>query len=486
MPTFDPKVPGAGVRIPTTGTGNVGGTGSTQNTGNVQGTNQVTETQPLSQSGAVGQVNMLQIPEAQKAAVKELKNVIKSGKLTEYYDAAIGYSKTGTVDPVLQKKALDLFAALPAINPASGPEAFVAAGLWTQAPKNVDLLDNAARYLPGRQVMVRTTIDPNIDGSRSAFLAFKEGGTTAVTYRAHLLGEEGDKFLVKVDGRNEPLKVPKTEIFALNQPIDLETCRKVRTQYGTGYVVSDWWQNVADYNSPLMKAKVAEAAILMDDLVAKLDFGKAKTERAGGAIGVLFGRGSGGENMVEVQKQCTKIIHDVIDMKYPSGPNELLYARGRQHVSDCGRAATRGIGMCREQASVMFAMLQPFSKALGFDTQFIDGTCYRDVPRGGQPHFGGSDHGWVHVQYRPSTELFVIDRTWGQVNVTADAAYGGRMGDRHPGQLENFAGNAQVKPTDVRMDGSVTVENHVTQFSEQNLSREATHVSRTQWNNEQQ
>jgi hypothetical protein len=132
----------------------------------------------------------------------------------------------------------------------------------------------------------------------------------------------------------------------------------------------------------------------------------------------------------------------------------------------------------------MFAMLQPFTKALGFDTQFIDGTCYRDVPRGGQPHFGGSDHGWVHIQYRPSEKLFIIDRTWGQCNVTADDAYSGRYGDRHPGQLENFAQNAKLKPTDVRMDGSVTVENHITQFSEKDRSRAATHMSNWQWNEE--
>lgn len=475
----DPKFPGVGVRI------NQGGneTGNVTGTGNVTSTNQVTEVRPLSQAGAVGQVNMLEIPEAQKAAVKELKNVIKQGKLNAYYDAAIGYGQP-TVDKELQAKALALFSALPAINPAAGADSFVASGLWTTAPRNIELLESVARYIPGRQVMVKTTIDPNIDGPRSAFLAYKEGGTTAVTYRAVLVGEEGDKFLVKVDGKNEPLKVPKTDIYALNQPVDLESCRKVRTQYGTGYVVSDWWQNVADYNSPLMKAKVAEAAIKMEDLVAKLDFTKPKVETAGGAIGALFGRGRSGEKMVEVQKQCLQIIHDVIDMKYPSGTPEQLSARGRKHHTDCGQAAVRGIGMCREQASVMFAMLQPFTKALGFDTQFIDGTCYRDVPRGGQPHFGGSDHGWVHVQYRPSTELYIIDRTWGQVNVSADSAYGGRMGDRHPGQLENFASNAKLKPNDVMMDGSISVENHTTQFSEQNLSRAATHVSQTQWNNE--
>lgn len=439
--------------------------------------NQVNEVAPLSQAGAVGQVNGLEIPEAQKAAVKELRAVMKSGKLTAYYDAAIGY---GT-DPVLKEKALKLFNALPAINPAAGPEAFVASGLWTTAPRNVEELEKTARYLPGRQVLVKTTVDPKIDGG-SSFLAFKEGGASAVTYRARLVGEDGDKFLVKVDGREQPLAVSKAEIFALNQPVDLETCGKVKTEYGTGYKVSDWWQNIADYNSPFMKAKVAEAAVLMEDLVAKLDFSKPQTERAGGAIGAVFGRGKKQEQMVEVQKQCVQIIHDVIDMKYPEGSAAQLSARGRTRSSDCGRAAVRGIGMCREQASVMFAMLQPFGKTLGFDTQFIDGTTYRDIPQGGQPQFGGSAHGWIHVNYRPSTKMFVIDRTWGQCNITADEAYSGRRGDRHPGQLENFATLKAPTATDVRMDGSISVDDHTTQFATRDLSRAASHMSRWQWN----
>ena len=432
---------------------------------------------PSTHVGGAARTNAVEVPPAAQQAVSQFREVMKSGQLRAYYDAAIG----ATNDPALKAKALELFNALPSIAPGGDPAAFVASGMWTTAPRNVAELEKTARYLPGRQVMVPVPVDINLENPRE-FLSYKEGGPTVATYRARLVGEKGENFLVKVDGKDEPLEVSKAKVFALNQPHDVASAPKVRTANGEGYKLSNWWQSIADYNDPFMKAKVVEAAVKMNDLVAKLDFSKPKTEASGNSMLVRFGWGSKQENMVDIQKEAVQIIHDVIDMKYPdNSPN--LRKNGREHSSNCGRAAVRGIGMCREQASVMMAMLAPFQKALGVDAQFIDGGNYRNVASGGKPSFTGSEHGWLQVSYRPSTQMFIIDRTWGQCNLTADVAYSGRRGDRYPSKLESFMKQKPVSETDVNCSGELTVNSTETQFPKEGekVGRE-NHVRNTQWN----
>ncbi len=379
---------------------------------------------------------------AQLASAKEvgkLQAIIEARDLDKYYDAFIGHKGT----PELKAEAEALFNALPALGPNSTAEDFVRAGLWAAAPAALDHLDNTARYLPGRRVLVRTNVEPEYGNSygASSFLSYKEGGPSAITYRARITAEDGDAFLVKVDGKEEPIRVPKSEIYALNQPHDISTAQKT----SNGYKIGNWWGTTANYESPLLKAKVAEAAIKMRGLVAQLDYSK----------------GDAGKT-TKLQKQCVQIIHDVINMMYPEGNN--LNANGRTHTNDAGRQAVRGIGMCREQASVMMAVLAPFTKALGVDVQFIDGRVYRNHSKGSE-FFNqtGSDHGWLQVQYRPSMESYVIDRTWGQSSIELDRAYS-KAGDRHPSAREQFMNQREVGASDLLFDGKTTVENAQTQF----------------------
>jgi len=69
-------------------------------------------------------------------------------------------------------------------------------------------------------------------------------GPSVFTHRAVLRGVRGDRFVVELDGTDEPLLFPRDEIFAWNEPCGVPagggTLSGVRV----------------DYNDPMMKAHV--------------------------------------------------------------------------------------------------------------------------------------------------------------------------------------------------------------------------------------
>lgn len=404
-------------------------------------------------TAAPARVSNMTFTDTQLEAVKKFKDLHQSGKLRAYYDAA-----TGAVDnAALKTEAMELFQSLPPMSPTSNAEAFVAAGLWPSAPKGLDALEKSARYLPGRQVLVKTTVHPEVFDDRD-FLSYKpasEGGKEAITYRATIAGEDGDNFLVKVDGKADPISVPKKDIYHLNQPHDTDALKTGEYTYNVG--------GGANYDDAFMKAKVAEAALDIADIVKDIDYTKMST---GGVIG-----GFGRSKMVELQRKAVKGIHDVIDMKYPKGS----YSEpGRSRGGGAGRQAMKGVGVCFDQGGVMLAMLMPFAKPLGLDVQFISGGVYRNISSRGQNPFSGGAHGWLQVTYRPSMEMRIVDRTWQQADHPADRAYS-RWGDRYPAGHYWGMKTKPVSDTDVNM--SISTQTFDRQFGEQGRDGRDNHMS---------
>jgi hypothetical protein len=400
-----------------------------------------------------------QSPAAQ--AVQKMKEVMKSGQLKAYYDAAIGIG-----DPNLKAEAMALFEALPKLSTSATAQDFVDAGLWTTAPRGIEKMQNSARYLPGRQLICPAKVNTNTRDTAN-FLAWDDNGNDAITYRATLVGEAGDKFLVKIDGKDDPIEVPKAEIYARNQPHVMEG-ETIRVNGKT-----------ANYADPLLKAKIAEAAIKMDELVGQLDFTKLETESPGGAVGALFNRGATPQKMSEIQRKCVGIIHDVIDMKYrkPATTREP----GRDGGSNVGRLAVKGVGVCNEQAGVMAGLLAPFADQLGFDVAVMSGGVYRKVNGNDSPDrqlstFKRPAHSWLQVTYRPTMEMRIIDRTWQQKDKTADKAYS-RWGDRYPSGYGYGLQLAKTKDSDVNLSGDVTTTTADRQFGDQGVDGRDNHMS---------
>lgn len=436
-----------------------------------------------SSSSAVANVNA---PEVQ--AANKLRELIKSGDLSKWYDAVIG----ATNNPALKAQAEALFGKLPVVKPGMSGADFVRAGLWTMAPRGIDEMQKSARYLPGRQVLVETTLyakipaprDPSYESERRKIGTFDASGPLAVTYRATLVGEDpanAQNFLVKVDGSDKPVSVTKVSLIKQNQPFVLND-QHIQSDVKRDLPFGVWGTWNVDFSTPLARAKLCEIAIGMDQFVKQLDFTKQKTTPSGGAIGAVFGRGEMAKKMVELQKDCVETVFRAIDMKYPKDDGSRFTDPGRVHndVRDVARQAVKGTGMCVQQSTVFGALLTPFMDALGVDAQFRLGNCFRNINDATNNVYSAgfmSPHGWWQLTFRPSMEMTVTDRTWDQVNLTLDLAYGFPYGDRYANRnIEGFRPQA-IASTDVNVTGDVSVQTFERQFSEVGNGRE-NHISR--------
>jgi hypothetical protein len=403
-------------------------------------------------------VSNMDFTQAQLDAVKKMGELHKNGQLSQYMAAA-----SDKIDnPTLKAEAMALFDALPPMSPTANPEAFVAAGLWTKSPAGLNELENTARYMEGRQVLVKTKLNSDVFAGQK-FLTHDPNGREGITHRATIVGEKDGNFLVKVDGSDTPLEFDKQSVYDLNQPQDIMSAK----QDGQEFTYKIGYSTHCDYDDPFTKAKVAEAALEIADIVDDLDYTKMKTD---GHIG-----GTGSKQMSELQRQAVKKIHDVIDMKYPKGSS--WKTPGRKQGRNLGRQAMNGAGVCFDQAGVMMGMLMPFKEALGLDVQMISGGVYRNVRSSDDNPFRGGAHGWLQLTYRPSMELRIIDRTWQQADHTADRAYS-RWGDRYPASLMRGLKQLPVKDSDVNMD--LSVQTFDRQFGDQGVDGRDNHMSNNQ------
>lgn len=416
-------------------------------------------------------------------AANKLRDLVKTGELRKYYDVMIG----AVDNPALKATAEALFSALPVVKPGMSADDFVKAGLWTVAPRGVDEMQKSARYLPGRQVLVETTVHASVparsaagyEDARKNVGTYDAKGVTAVTYRGTLVGEDPankKNFLVKVDGAAQPVSVTKASIFSHNQPHQL-AARYIKSETNRDLPYNgDRWK--MDYAEPLAKAKLCEIALLMDEHVKQLDFAKTKTDPAGGQLAV-FGRGATAKKMVDLQKACVEIVFRAIDMKYPESKPFKDPGRAPDSLANVARQAIRGTGMCVQQSTVFGGLLTPFMDVLGVDGQYRSGNCFRNI-KGATKNVFAPDyetgHGWWQVTFRPSMEVTVTDRTWNQVNLALDSAYGFPYGDRYANtDIIGFSA-APTKPSDVNVSGEVTVATVDRQFSKVGDGRE-NHIS---------
>ena len=422
-------------------------------------------------------------------AVTKLRELVKTGQLRNMFDAMIG----ATENPALKAEGEALFAKLPIVKPGMAADDFVKLGLWTSAPKGVAEMEKSARYLPGRQVLCETTCyskvpsrsDPTYEAQRRKIGSYDAHGTLAVTYRATLVGEDPankSNFLVKVDGSDAPVSVSKESIFRNNQPHVLAPGYvKSETNRDLPYNGTSWNMNYAD---PLAKAKMCEIAIKMDDFVGKLDFTKTHVATQGGPA-IIFHTGNA-EKTVDMQKKCVDVVFRSIDMKYPNHDGRPFTDPGRAPSGnrDVARQAIKGTGMCVQQSTVFGGLLTPFMEVLGVDGQYRSGNCYRNIHGATENVYAPdneSGHGWWQVTFRPSMEMTVTDRTWNQVNLALDNAYGFPYGDRYADRnIQGFI-PAKTTATDVNVTGDISVETMDRQFSKVGDGRE-NHISLTQDN----
>lgn len=88
-------------------------------------------------------------------------------------------------------------------------------GIWT-GPLNWEDLQHKPRYFPGRAILVKAHVETRKD-SANYMLYRHDAREKFVTHRAHLVGREGDEFIVEIDGKTDgPARAPVQETLQLN------------------------------------------------------------------------------------------------------------------------------------------------------------------------------------------------------------------------------------------------------------------------------
>ncbi len=157
------------------------------------------------------------------------------------------------------------------------------------------------------------------------------------------------------------------------------------------------------------------------------------------------------------QRKALKTLHGEIQMEHPAsvgakgfGSN---YRPPRRANGEAGKLANGGIGVCNLQASVLFALMQPFKHVLGYETQLDMGACIH--PRASRS--GGMNqnppHGWVTVSMWPTGERFISDRTWHHPCLSLDYAYSVNGDRRHRSWDPKVSKGMAVMRKDIDMSG---------------------------------
>ncbi|MEQ8275375.1 MAG: hypothetical protein RMA76_37475 [Deltaproteobacteria bacterium] len=356
----------------------------------------------------------VEVPENEaRRAVADFVRVVESDRLQAYYDAAIGVG-----DPELKATALALFDRLPSFDATARAEDFVAAGLWTAAPRGNDAMQASPRYPVGRQVRIATNIVVPEKGDANAY-AYDRKGPVGVTFRATIVGAKDDAYLVAVDGRDAPLEVDKASVHELNDP----------------EVVADGrhhWMR-ADFDDPLLKAKVCEAALAVAPHAARLDFRRDTGMASGGRWHQVLGKRASSASTEAIQHDAVRAVYSVLDVKRPTGA--AFREPGRYMASDVGRMAVKGAATSHKHATTMAALLAPFGPSLGLDVVAILGGVHRHA-RASDPErrlrqLRMAATGWLEVTTRPSGNTVVSDPGWDQPIIARERAYA-PDGDRYP------------------------------------------------------
>lgn len=88
-------------------------------------------------------------------------------------------------------------------------------GLWA-GPLNWEDLQSKPRYFPGRPILVKAKVETSKD-SANYMLYDPQAAEKFVTHRAHLVGMDGNDFIVEIDGKTDgPARVPVSETLELN------------------------------------------------------------------------------------------------------------------------------------------------------------------------------------------------------------------------------------------------------------------------------
>jgi predicted esterase len=282
------------------------------------------------------------------------------------------------------KEIQNLFTGLPTISPQlleDNPTFLVQIGIWKDIPKNIDIIWKSEKYFIGRKVLI--FIPSSGVTNTKNFLVYDPESTDkflspyGVIKQIHRLS-----YIIQtigVDGRNYELEFPKSDIHLYNsgQIFYKDNLDRIELEDGIK----------ANYNNPLVKAKLLEISINLAPIVEKMDFGLP-------------------DDVVKYQKEAVITLRQSLDLiSFYKG-----VVRTRHGRTDCiGKLGIFGQAQCHGLSSTMSGYLLPFINILGFELLYRGGFSF--VNEIGYITVSNTieKHQWLQINFIPSMKSYAID-----------------------------------------------------------------------------
>ena len=152
----------------------------------------------------------------------------------------------------------------------------------------------------------------------------------------------------------------------------------------------------ADYTDPIVKAKIMEISLKLNEIIKKMDFNDAN-------------------EIISLQKEAIITIRKSLNLiSFYKGVNKERYGR-----TDCiGKLGIYGQAQCHGLSSTICGYLLPFCDILGIEILYRGGISFinslnafnnKDKDIKNIKICNGENHQWVEVNLKPSMKTFVID-----------------------------------------------------------------------------
>jgi len=287
------------------------------------------------------------------SAINELKRFWKSGLFPRLYSILLGRG-----DVKLKPVILKLVSFLPVFNRdfLSNPKSLVSLGVWQECPKNFDLLQKQEKYFPGRQILIKTTVDPFGKQNEDEYLLYDENFSEELhlTHKAYIvkkLYQNGNEqkhigYLVKI--RSKDGWVEKESSVVDVESLNNEHC------YAGGNSLQFEDAVSCKYESALCRLQCLEIALSLEKLVRKLDFQDE-------------------DNASKIQKLCIQELRKVLNIT----PLQTGLQQGRSKTTrQVEKLVCFGQGHCHGVSSCMAAYLYCFGPILGLQQRYRSGYVF--------------------------------------------------------------------------------------------------------------
>ena len=293
-----------------------------------------------------------------------------------------------------------LFIKLPSISEETlqkNPNFLVQIGVWEQIPKNIDKMWTSPVYFKGRRVNIKIPCSPyrvlNKKINKDFLVYNKNLEKTYLSPYGKIVDYDSNNkiFIIETKGVDNiiyNISFPTNDIFLWNsgQVFAKDLLNKI--------ILEDRIR--ADYTEPIVKAKLMEISLKLNNIIKKMDFNEPK-------------------EIISLQKEAIITIRKSLNLiSFCKGVIKERYGK-----TDCiGKLGINGQAQCHGLSSTICGYLLPFCDILGIEILYRGGISFvsslnafnnNDKSIENIKVCNGENHQWVEINLKPYRKTYVID-----------------------------------------------------------------------------